>query len=338
MLLEQLQLGGDISAPGGELFLGELLGLDALLEVGDFAHARKFVGVLESCRHLVGERFDALCDARVGLMDGPFALFDVAAVEETLLRLAELCNGRLAERHGSQHVLFGNLLGTCLDHRDVIGRAGDDQVEVGVLLLFVRRIADEVARRHVAADAHAGARAVKRGVADHQRSRSAHDADVVDWIDLVCNERCGNDMHFALEALGEAGANRTVDHACSQRALLGRTRLALEVTARDATDGVHFLDVVDGQREEVVILFLAGDDSCHEHGGVALADEYCAGRLLGELARLETVLLAVKFELLNDFFHCFLYFLFFLFVCLMSSFDCQSCSLEKNPLARVHLH
>ena len=146
VLLEQLQLGGDVGAPGGELFLGELLGLDAVLQLGDLAHARLLVGVLQGGGHLGLERRDALGDGRVGLMDGPFALLDVAAVEEALLRLAELGDGRLAERHGGQHVLLGNLLGARLDHRDVVGRAGDDEVEVGIRLLLVGGVADEVAR------------------------------------------------------------------------------------------------------------------------------------------------------------------------------------------------
>ena len=138
-----------------------------------------------------------------------------------------------------------------------------------------------------------------------------HDADRVGRIHAIADERRRNDMHLALEALGETGADRTVDHARSQRALLGRTGLTLEITARDATDCVHLLDVVDGQREEVVILFLAGNDSRHEYGSVALTDEHCTRRLLGELARLEAVFLAIKFELLNDFFH----------VCSTSSFS-----------------
>ena len=244
-------------------------------------------------------------------MDGPIALLDVATVEETLLCLAELRDSRLAERHGSKHVLFGNLLSTGFDHRDVVGRAGNNQVEIGILLLGIRRVANEIAGRLVAANAYAGARTIKRRIANHQRGRSAHNANVVDGVFLVSNERRRNDMHLALEALGETGADRTVDHARSQRALLGRTGLALEITAGDATDSVHLLDVVNGQREEVVILFLAGNDSRHEYGSVALTDEHCTRRLLGELARLEAVFLAIKFELLNDFFH----------VCSTSSFS-----------------
>ena len=110
-------------------------------------------------------------------------------------------------------------------------------------------------------------------------------------------------MDLALEAIDEAGADGTVDHTGGQRALFGRTRLALEVAAGDAPDRVHLLHEVDGQREEVVVLLLFGDDGRDEHGGLALRDQHGAGSLLGQLARFEAVGLAVQLEGLDDLFH-----------------------------------
>ncbi len=49
--------------------------------------------------------------------------------------------------------------------------------------------------------------------------------------------------------------------------------LTLEVATRDAAGGVHLLVEVDGQREEVVVLALLGDDHGIEHRGVALLDQ-----------------------------------------------------------------
>ena len=102
---------------------------------------------------------------------------------------------------------------------------------------------------------------------------------------------------------GEAGTDGTVHHAGRQRALVGRTRLALEVASRDAADRVHLLDEVDREGEEVVVLLLLRDDGRNEHRRVALRDDDRAGRLLGELACLQTVLLPVQFEGFDDFFH-----------------------------------
>ena len=110
-------------------------------------------------------------------------------------------------------------------------------------------------------------------------------------------------MDLALETVDEAGADGAVDHAGGQRALLGRTRLAFEVAAGDAPDGVHLLHDVDGQREEVVVLLLFGDDGRDEHGGLALRDQDSAGSLFGQLARFEAVGLAVQLEGLDDLFH-----------------------------------
>ena len=61
-----------------------------------------------------------------------------------------------------------------------------------------------------------------------------------------------HDLHFVEEAVREQRADRAVDQARGQRLFLGRTTFALEEAARDAARGVGLLDVVDGQREEVL--------------------------------------------------------------------------------------
>ena len=278
LLLELLELGGDVALPCGALLIGELLLLDAGLELFHLAHARKLVGIAQRGGHLGHERRDALGD------------------------------GLLAERHGGQHVLFGDLVGAGLHHGDVVGRAGDGQLEIRVLGFLERGVHDELARLHVAADAHASGGAVEGSRAQHEGSAGAHDADGVGRVDAVDDERRAHDVHLALEAVGEAGTDGTVHHAGRQRALVGRTRLALEVASRDAADRVHLLDEVDREGEEVVVLLLLRDDGRNEHRRVALRDDDRAGRLLGELACLQTVLLPVQFEGFDDFFHMLLSF------------------------------
>ena len=152
-------------------------------------------------------------------------------------------------------------------------------------------------------DAHASSGAVKRSAADHERRRSAADADAVRRVLAVAHKRGGNDVHLALEAVGKAGADGSVDHAGGQRALFRRTRLALQVAAGDATHGVHLLHEVYRKREEVVVLLLLRDDGGDKHGGVTLRDQYGTGCLLGQLARFEAVGFAVQLEGLDDLFH-----------------------------------
>ena len=110
-------------------------------------------------------------------------------------------------------------------------------------------------------------------------------------------------MNLMLEAVDEARTDRAVDHACGKGALLGRTSLTLEVAAGNAADGVHLLDVVDGQREEVVIFLFLRNDGSHQDGGVPLSAQHSTRSLLGKFARFQTVLLAVELEGLDDFLH-----------------------------------
>ena len=278
------------------LLIGELVLLDLVLELLDLAHARLLVGVLEGGGHAVEVGLDALGDAGVGGVDGVLHRRGVHLGEEGGLLLAEGGDGLLAERHGGEHVLLGDLMRARLDHRDVVGGAGDGELEVGGLLLGVGGVHDELAGLDVAADAHASGRAVERRAAAHEGGRGAGNADGVGRVLAVAHEGGGDDVHLVLVAVGEARTDRAVDHTRGEGALLGGTRLALEVAARDAADGVHLLDEVDRQREEVVITLLLGDDGRHEDGGLAAGYEHGAGGLLGKLARLEAVLLAVELE------------------------------------------
>ncbi len=303
LLLELLERSGDIGAPSGKLLFAELFRLDTGLQVLDLAHAREFVGILERCGHLVEERVDTLSDARVGNMDRPLDRRDVATIEEALLSLAERGDSLLAEVHGTKHQLLGNLIGAGLDHGDVVGGAGDGQLEVGVFLLNIGGVDDELVGFGVVRDANASGRAVERRATEHKGGRSATDADAVGRILAIAHQRGGHNVDLALEAVGKAGANRSIDHARGERALFGGTGLTLEVAAGNAPDGVHLLDEVDGQREEVVVLLLFRDDGRDEHRGLAAGDKHRTRGLLGKLTGFEAILFAVQLERLDDLFH-----------------------------------
>ena len=126
----------------------------------------------------------------------------------------------------------------------------------------------------------------QRDVGDHQRGGGAvHREDVV-RVDVVDRERDRDELRLVAPALGEERADRAVDHARGQRALLARAALALEERAGDLARGVHALLDVDRQREEVDVAEVAGRGGAEDHR-VALADDDGAGGLLGHLAGLE---------------------------------------------------
>ena len=308
LLLELLERHGDLALPSGLLLLGEL-GTDGLLQSLDLADTGELVGIAKGGCHLVVVGEDALLDLLDGLVERVLLLDDGAVDllplgDELILSLAEGSKGLLAKLHGGEHVVLGDLLGAGLDHRDVVGRAAQLQVQIGVLALLVGGVDDKLAGLHVTADAHAGKRALEGHAAERHGQGSTHDVDDVKGVDLVGDKRGGDDVHLVAETVREARANRTVDHARGERGLLAGTALTLEVATRDAPCGVHLLVEVDGQREEVVVLALLGDDHGVEHRGVALLDQAGAGGLLGKLARLKGVGLAVQLKGLGYECHC----------------------------------
>ena len=312
VLLESLELDGDGAAPLGLLLLGEL-GADGILQGLDLADTGELVGVLEGSLHLAVVGENAVVDLGDGLVEDVLAHLDRAVglldlCEELILLLAEGGDGLLAEGHGGEHVLLGDLVGAGLEHADEVGGAAELEIKVGVVALLVGRVDDELAGVTVATDAHAGERALEGHAADGQRGAGGHDADGVDRVDLVGDERRCDDLDLVAEAGREGRAQRAVDHARGEGRLLGRASLTLEVTAGDAAHGVHLLDEVDRQREEVVVLALLADDGGEKDRRLAALDEDGAGGLLGQLAGLKGVVLAVEVELMGYFSHsCFPY-------------------------------
>jgi hypothetical protein len=263
VLFERLAGGGEVAGPSRALFFGEVVLLDGFLQGLDLGDARLLVGVLQGRGHLVVVGVHALGDARVGFVQLVFERLRVDLVEEALLGLAELGDGFLAEVHGREHVDFADLLGAGFHHADVVLGAGDSEVEVGRFELFIGGVDDEVARFDVAADAHAGHRAVEGGAACEQGRRGAVDADAVGgrsgrrprrWVATICTS--------FLKPSGKPGRmGRSIMRAV-RGALFARLALALQVAAGDAAHGVHLLHEVDGEGEEVVVaLFL------RDHGG-----------------------------------------------------------------------
>ena len=129
-----------------------------------------------------------------------------------------------------------------------------------------------------------------------QRRRRAHDRDDVGLVDLVGREDRRDDLDLVAEAVGERRADRAVDHASGERGLLARTRLALDEAAGELARGVHALFEVDRQREEVQVLRELRRGGGDEHDRLALTNKNGATGLLGQLAGLQNVLLAVQLK------------------------------------------
>ena len=189
----------------------------------------------------------------------------------------------VAEDHGAQHHLLGELVGLGLDHQHGGLGAGHDQVELAVGQLGVQRI------EHVLAVdiAHAGGtdRAVEGDAADGQRGAGGDQRGNVGGHVGVQRQHVNHDLDLVVEALGEQRADGAVDQAAGERLELAGTALALEEAARDLAGGVGLLDVVDGQREEVLAgLGLGASHHGGQHHGVIDVDDHRAGRLAGDFA------------------------------------------------------
>jgi hypothetical protein len=155
----------------------------------------------------------------------------------------------MTEHDGAEHDVFGQFLGFRLHHQHGVARAGDDEVELGLLHLVDVRV------KHVfaadVADAGAADRTHEGHAGKGQRGRRRdHRQNVRIVLQVVLDDR-DDDLRVVLVAIGEERADRAVDQAGNQRFLLGRTAFALEVAARDLAGGEGLFLVVDGQREEV---------------------------------------------------------------------------------------
>ena len=206
-------------------------------------------------------------------------------------------NGRLrvTEHHAAQHDFFAELLCFGLDHQHGSFGAGDDQVHLRILAGGLARI------QHVfAVDvtyASRTDRAGERNAGNRQRGADAdHGGDV--GIDFrVERQRVDDHMHFVQEAFGEQRADRAVDQAAGQGFVFAGLGFTLEEAAGDLACGVGLLDVVDGQREEVLTR-LGGlgchhgsqDDSAfdrHDDGATGLTGDFTGFQYDGLVAPLE---------------------------------------------------
>ena len=319
-LLGEDALANHVLGQGSECY-GDLVGalFEFLTFAGESFHelflqlsCRCFAFLLASdgvhlCQAVCCECLNCCVDVlTVAAEEGQFQGGLACASHQVSLRLAQCCDEGLSCFQalcdnlfggGSLAVFLDELPGVvgcfCLNHHDgdVFGTVslGDDttcnsHVEHSVFQLGVLGEADPLAVDQC--HAHATDGAVERRTGQGGRcGRSVDCEGVVDFVRLVGQDG-HNDLNLVADALGEGGAQRAVNQACSQDCLGAGAAFAAEVRCGNLAACVHALFHVHGQREEVEALTgRLADCGCGEQGGLVIdGDEDGASSLLCEAA------------------------------------------------------
>ena len=224
--------------------------------------------------HLVGDRIGG---AQVTLDQAEHFLFQRLVVGQREVArllgglLGELDDGvdhrlemPVAEHHGAEHHVFGQLLRFQLDHQHGVLRAGDDEVELALRHLVEHRV------EHVfvvdEADARRADRPHERSARKRQRRRGRDQRQDVGIVLEIMRQRRHDDLGFVAPTRGEQRPHRAIDQPRDQRLFLGRAAFALEIAAGNAACCVEFFLVVDGEREKVdAFSRLLGGDHGRQH-------------------------------------------------------------------------
>ncbi len=149
-----------------------------------------------------------------------------------------------------QHRLFGQLLGLQFDHQDRVRRAGDDEVERGVLHLLDRRVDPDLALDD--ADARGADRTHERHAGKGERRRRGDHRQNIRIGFEVVGEHRRDELGLAAEVVGKQGADRPVDEARNQGLAVRRAPFTLQIAARNAACGERLFLVVNGEGEKVL--------------------------------------------------------------------------------------
>ncbi len=266
-----------------------------LLDGGDgvltFGLARDRIGgaqiLFHDAEHFLLDRGDVRRIELARLLGGFFRQIDD--------RLDHRLEMPVAEHHGTEHDVFGELLGFQLHHQHGVLRAGDDEVELALGHLVDGRVENVFAVGE--ADAGAADRAHEGRTGERERGGSGDHRDDVGIIFLVVRERGDDHLRVAAPAVGEERTDRAVDQARGERVLFGRSAFALEEAAGDAARGVVFFLVVDRERQEVDagLRCFCRDDG-RDHGGFAVGGDNGAIGLARDFSGLEGELAPAPIE------------------------------------------
>ena len=192
----------------------------------------------------------------------------------------------MAGHDGFEHGLFGKLLGFRLDHQHGVGGAGHDELEGRILHLVDGGV--QLQRAIDVADAGGAHGAHEGDAGDGQGGGDGDHGQDVRIVLEVMGQNGHDHLGVVAIALGEEGADRTVDQAGDQRLTLGGTTLALEIATGNAAGREGLFLIVHGEGEEVHADFrLLGGDDGGQHGGFTIARPHGAVGLTGHPARFE---------------------------------------------------
>ncbi len=138
-----------------------------------------------------------------------------------LLDRDERLERAVSEQDGLSHHVLREEVRTGLDHHDRVPGARDDQVEVRLGELGVRRVDDELAGDPP--DSNSADGPVERDLADVEGRRRGDRADDVRVVLLVGREDRDHELDVVLVALGEERPDRPVDLAGGQDRVLRRS-------------------------------------------------------------------------------------------------------------------
>jgi hypothetical protein len=248
-------------------------GHGSLLDLADAGVARLLLGDAVGLAEVgLGLRRHCCDERRVLCRRRPVPRRLAGFGREFLDRLDRDLHLLVPEDDRAEHDFLGEHLRLGLDHQHRVGRAGHDEVELRSLERAERRI-EHVLPVHVT-DTRRADRSLERDSRQRQRGgRAKHRGNV--GVDLRIERDDGRyDLHLVVEAFREQRANRPVDQARGESLLFRRTAFTLEEAARDAARGVGLLDVVDGEREEILVrVGVLAPDGGDEDDGVAHRNE-----------------------------------------------------------------
>ena len=173
---------------------------------------------------------------------------------------------------GVQHGVLVHLVGTGLDHHDLIHGGGNGQGKVAHLALLLRGVQHDLAvhQTHL----HAADGAVPRDVGHGSDQRSTdHTGDLRAAVGVQTHDG-HSDAHVVAHFLGEQRAHGAVHHAAGQDGALTGAALTAHKAAGDAACGVELFLILHVQGEEIHALAgLGAHDHVAHHAGLTVADQ-----------------------------------------------------------------
>src|SRR6266498_268393 len=172
--------------------------------------------------------------------------------------------------------VFADFTSTCLDHHNSLASTSHNQVKIVVRHFFKRQKCCRFAIFE--ADTDTGNWALKGCTGQHKCCAHCNHRNSIRTETRIEAQDARNALCFVAVALWPERPDRTVDNTADQNSLFARTAFTLdEAAAADFASSIHFLFVVDTQREIVKTFhWLGGDHSGTQYCRIAVAHQHAA--------------------------------------------------------------